>query len=385
MAAVLAAATTATLAGCGGSGSRERSIAVQRMLDKRGAALVQRDEDAFLATAAPADRQAQRRVFGNLADVPLAAFTYRLKSRLPDTTPARATLEVGYRLRGHDTAAVTITERVRLSERDGRWYVAGAAGAPEQLWDQGRVRVVRGEHSIVLGVGHDAARLRSIAYTADRAVPAASRAWSGSWARRVVVLAPASLDAMARMLGAPPDEYRGMAAVTTGEAGGGHRAPADRVVVNPEAYDLLGKVGRRIVLTHEITHVATRSATSSATPLWLSEGFADWAGYRAAGRSPRQGAPELARAVAAGRVPSALPRDKDFRFGSDPEALARAYEEAWLACVLIADRWGQEKLEAVYRGVGKGGGVSAVLQKELGVDLAEFTASWRSFLVAQLG
>ncbi|NGN68424.1 hypothetical protein G5C51_31570 [Streptomyces sp. A7024] len=385
MAAVLAA----VLAGCGAPSAGERAAEVQRMLDRRGEALVRRDEGAFLNTAAPGDRQAQRRVFGNLADVPLDSYSYRLKSGLPDGSPAEATLEIGYRLRGYDTAAVTTTEQVLLRESDGRWYVSwpgrSTAGERQQLWDQGRVQVVRGKRSIVLGVGRSEAWLRSIAAAADRAVPAADRAWSGTWARRVVIFAPESLAAMARMLGSPPADYRGMAAVTTGEAGAGRSAPADRVVVNPEAYDLLGEVGRRIVLTHEITHVATRAATTSATPLWLSEGFADWSGYRAASRTPRQGAPELARAVAGGYLPQELPKDRDFRFGSDQDALARAYEEAWLACVLIAERWGQEKLEAVYRGVGKGGRVGAVLQEELGVGLGEFTESWRSYLRAQLG
>jgi hypothetical protein len=55
---------------------------------------------------------------------------------------------------------------------------------------------------------------------------------------------------MAGLLGSTDGDYRGIAAVTTGEAGGAGAAPADRVIVNPDAYGLLGDFGRQVVLTH---------------------------------------------------------------------------------------------------------------------------------------
>ncbi|NED03014.1 hypothetical protein G3I55_15260, partial [Streptomyces sp. SID6648] len=71
------------------------------------------------------------------------------------------------------------------------------------------------------------------------------------WARRVVVVVPRSLEGMAGLLGSPASSYRGIAAVTTGETGGRERAPADRIIVNPDAYGLLGDLGKQVVLTHE--------------------------------------------------------------------------------------------------------------------------------------
>jgi hypothetical protein len=194
---------------------------------------------------------------------------------------------------------------------------------------------------------------------------------------------------MGRLLGAPSAGYRGIAAVTTGEAGASHRAPADRVVVNPEAYALLGDTGKQIVLTHEAVHVATRTATSPATPLWLSEGFADFTAYRGAHRTPRQGAVELARAVAAGKPLGGLPADGDFRFGSDGDRLAQAYEKAWLACRMAAGRWGERKLVAFYRSVGaaesRRGSVAHALRTVYGVSAGEFTALWRQYVTRELG
>ncbi|CAM5362436.1 hypothetical protein SGRIM128S_00518 [Streptomyces griseomycini] len=253
-----------------------------------------------------------------------------------------------YRVEGHDRSPVTTARTLRLSrDADGRWTVDSdrpARKSGQQLWDQGPVRAVRGERALVLGVGQSEAELRDYAGLADRAVPAVSDAWGPDWTRRVVVLVPESLEGMAGLLGSPASSYRGIAAVTTGETGTGERAPADRIIVNPDAFGLLGAPGRQVVLTHETTHVATRAHTSAATPLWLSEGFADWVGYRGGGRAPAEIAPELAHAVRRGEVPAALPDDADFGFSGDADRLARAYESGWTACRLIADRWGEERL-----------------------------------------
>ncbi|MDT3399050.1 hypothetical protein RKE29_20780 [Streptomyces sp. B1866] len=401
----------ATLTGCAGErpprGPAGRDgPGVARMLDARAAAVRGRDADAFLATvdrAGTAFRAAQRRTFANLAAVPLRSFSYRLV-RTGEFPPAlgggrrlAATVELGYRLAGYDTAPVTARQYLTLVSRAGRWYVASDTGRPpggrppRQLWDQGPVTVVRGAHSLVLGVlggGRDEAALRRVAAAADRAVPAVGAVWPDRWARRVVVEVPASLDGMAALLGAAPGDFRDIAAVTTGELGSRGPVPADRVIVNPEAYDLLGDTGRQVVLTHETAHVATRPVTDDSTPLWLSEGYADWAGYLGSGRTARQAAPELAAAVAAGDVPRGLPSDADFRFGAGPATLARAYEGGWLACRMIADRWGADRLAAFYRAVGRarepGPAVRDALRRVLGTDPAAFTARWRAYLTDQL-
>ena len=49
----------------------------------------------------------------------------------------------------------------------------------------------------------------------------------------------------------------------------------DRIGINPANWPKLSPLGRRIVLTHELTHVATRVYTSESTPSWVVEGFAE--------------------------------------------------------------------------------------------------------------
>ncbi|MFF0381233.1 hypothetical protein [Streptomyces sp. NPDC004286] len=372
-------------AGCGhpppDSGARAE---VQRVLDRRATALLGHDEAAYATTGT-------RIPYTRLRALPLASWAYRITTLRADGTSADA--ELRYRVAGQDTAPVIARRTLTLSHTaDGGWYVTAegpAHDAGQQLWDQGTVTAVTGAHSLVLGTGQSTDELRDYARLADRAVPAVSRAWGARWARRVVVLVPRSLDGMAALLGSPAAQYRGIAAVTTAETPGADRAPADRVVVNPEAYAILGDLGKQVVLTHETTHVATRSATTAATPLWLSEGYADWTGYLGTGRTPTEAAPELTRAVADGHLPAALPADKDFGFTGDPTGLARSYESGWLACRMIADRWGEDELRAFYRAVGahrtRAGAVEGALKQVLDTTPEEFTARWQDYVRDQLG
>ncbi|WP_399938816.1 hypothetical protein ACGH52_11215 [Streptomyces sp. BBFR25] len=371
------------LVACGGRTAADPARAdVQRVLDRRAAAVLAHDAAAYARTGTGTG-------FEQLSALPLAAWSYRVRDveRTGDT--ATADVELRYRVDGYDRGPVTAGRTVRLS-RDGTggtWAVDSDRPAKEsgqQPWDQGAVEVVRGTHSLVLGVGQSTAMLRRFADLADRAVPAVADAWDGDWSRRVVVVVPRSVEGMAGLLGSPASSYRGIAAVTTGETGGREHAPADRIIVNPDAYGLLGSLGKQVVLTHETTHVATRADTTSATPLWLSEGYADWVGYRDTGRTAAQAAPELAEAVAGDRVPARLPTDEDFGFTAEAEELARAYEGGWLACRMIAEQWGEDRLDAFYRAVGahdeRTGAVQDALHKVLGTTPEEFTARWQDYL-----
>ncbi|WP_411138912.1 hypothetical protein [Streptomyces sp. C10] len=438
-------ALLAPLAGCGPAGpppATARFPDVQRMLDTRARAVERRDAAGFLASVDPRAagyRDRQRAMFGHLKGVPLTDWHYDLDSTdafpLPavgDRTRLAAKVRLRYRLKGFDSAPVHAVQYLTLTERDGRWLIssdtdgaeAGRSGT-RQLWDQGPVQLVRGKYSLVLGGTAQRARLKDLAHRVDQAVPAVSAAWKGKWSQKVVVEAPDSVERMAQLMGSDdPSVYAGIAAVTTGEAGVSTTAPADRVIINPDAYAELNDLGRRVVLTHETAHVATRTATTAATPLWLSEGFADWAAYRGIRRKAALTAPELTRAAAAGKLPARLPTDEDFGFKAGADRLAKAYEGSWLACRMIAEKWGEAKLIAFYRAAGRSavpvaaGSAGApmeaatagsagprpatpaartghrpkaradrtdrAMRTQLGVGMAEFTRQWRAYVRKQL-
>ncbi|SCK24938.1 hypothetical protein H180DRAFT_01903 [Streptomyces sp. WMMB 322] len=391
----------AGVSGCGADAepsrdSRERASA-QRLLDRQADAVRDGSESRYLAAVDPRAegfRTEQRQVFGNLRRLPLTQWSYHVGNVRPagkdggGGSPSRfqADVRLRYQLRGDDQAPVSVTEKLAFTKRGGKWYVSDELpGSDRQLWEQGEVGVVRGKRSLVLGADRSREDLDELARKADTAVSQVDREWPRSWPHRVVIEAPPSLRDMARLLDAPATSYEGIAAVTTGEAGEQTKAAADRIVVNPEAYGDLSGDGQQVVLTHETVHVASRTHTSGATPLWLSEGIADWIGYQATDRTPEDAAAELVRAAEAGKLPRELPSDRDFRFGSDPEELGRAYESGWLACRLIADEWGKDKLFGLYLRLGstqksQGAAVEEVMRSELGIGLEEFTERWRAYV-----
>ena len=386
-----------------------RVAAVRRLLDVRAAAIRDRDRTAWLSTvdpAATAFRSKQAALFDALAAVPLSDWAYRLDAS--SEAPAGVALDrargpgwwapavtLSYRIAGYDDVATRETQQLTFVPRGAGWYIAADddfAGAGRDtsrgLWDSGPVTVVRGEHSIVLGHPGWRSTMRRVAAGLDAAVPRVNRIWGTDWSGRVVALVPSSQAELSHIVGGHGD-YSQIAAVATAEltdANAGYHPVGDRIVINPPTFAKLGSLGRRVVLTHEVTHVATRSASGPAAPAWLVEGFADYVGYQGVQTPYGVSAAELRDAVHRGQLPTALPADGDFD-GSNPN-LAQVYEQGWLAVSLLADRYGRDGLLRFYRSVGGPGAPSSALDGAFaslwGSDLAAFTAAWRRDLQTRL-
>jgi hypothetical protein len=184
---------------------------------------------------------------------------------------------------------------------------------------------------------------------------------------------------MARVIGTSAKGLEQIAAVTTGysESGPTH---GDRVVINPAAWRDLQNIGRRVVMTHEVTHLATRAATHSSVPIWMSEGFADYVAYESEDLTPREVARELLDVVRKGKGPRALPIDADF----DPKRgdVAHGYEGAWLATQMIADRYGERKLIQLYLAMADAAGdpPSVDIETVLGISETRLVKDWRAYL-----
>lgn len=386
-----------------------RVQALQELLDTRSRAVLSKDRAAWLSTVDPRSpdfASRQSRVFANLAAVPFSdwSYSYAGVASAPPATRVRelggdawvARVQTGYRLRGYDGATSLSEQYLTLVRRDGRWYLASTSDGDTvpQPWDLGRVRVVKGSHVLVLGTA-STATLRGFAVAGDEAVSSVTRVWGRDWARHAVLVVPRTEKEMGRLLQRPAGGLSQIAAVTTGElAHGDHGvARSDRVVLNPAAFDRLGDSGRRVVLAHEMTHVAVRSSTSAPVPIWLSEGFADYVGYSDVDLSRRAIAADVLALVRRGKGPRQLPGVDDF----DPTktTIAPAYSGAWLACRLIAERYGERALVRLYRTtattpVGSGGpdpdaALRAAFETVLGTSVAQFTTAWRDDLQALAG
>ena len=388
----------------------ERTSAVRALLRERSRAVLTRDRAAFLATvdpAAPELVQRQAATFDALAQVPLATWDYAVAASgsRPDERLDRRygrgrwwapQVALRYALDGFDERPVAVDHHLTFALRDGRWLLAAdddfalqGRPTPRAIWDRGPVVSVRREQVLVLG--HPAQRrlLDQVASLTAAAVPRVTAAW-GPWRERVVVLVPDDTSELAGLLGSKGDLSR-IAAVATAElrgGEGGYDPTGDRVLVNPETFVGLGAVGRQVVVTHEVAHVATRRASGPAVPGWLAEGFADLVGYTGVDLPVSVIAADLAAEVRAGQVPEALPVDADFEGGSP--RLSQAYQGAWLAVRLLDERHGRAALLRFYRVVGARRGVppeTAVedaLRAELGTTTAALTADWRASLLRRL-
>jgi hypothetical protein len=377
-----------------------RTTAVERLLADRSTALADGDRDLFLASVDPAATDfyaAQGQLFDRVAGLDLAEWSYAVTGDGPGFSPERARelptgsvivrVRLTYRLAGTETT----TDReqyLTVVPRGTRWLVAAdtdasASGLDTQrdLWDLGPVRVVHGDASLVLADERGATlrQVRKVADEADLAVRDVDDVWTGDWSRRPVVVLPRSQEDMATLIDSNGDGLAQIAAVTTGSFESG-LSRGDRIVINPAAWDTLGAVGKRVVLTHEMTHVATRSTSVVAPPIWLSEGFADYVAYQASPVPTAIVASDVLDDVRDGDLPRALPTDADF--DASQGDISAAYEGAWLACRLIADRYGEQQLVALYAAVtdSSGTGYPEEMRDVLGIGERTLTADWRAYL-----
>lgn len=129
------------LAGCGGPPAPDTAAAeVQRVLDRRATAVLDRDEAAYRATEEPSGSVTE---FRRLRAVPLAAWAYHLTDLRRSGDRATADAELRYRVEGYDRAPVTVARTLRLVHDDGRWRVA--SDAPHEEGRSATVGAGRGD------------------------------------------------------------------------------------------------------------------------------------------------------------------------------------------------------------------------------------------------
>ncbi len=407
---------TVVAAGCSsGAGAQGAPTMreVRAVLARHGSAVLAHSAQRFLddvdtAKAARAFRARQTNEIENISGVPLRSFAYRALGADKNRTELGAAtrrygapalivqVQVSYRLQGIDTVPDRHDLWWTFVRRGAHVYLAGdddlaQAGSTSWrgLWDFGPVVAARGASSLVLGHIPDALTLTALAHAVDKAVPAVSAVWPTGWSQRVAVLVPDSQQEFEALVGAGTG-YQDVSAValTGGTDPASGQVYGQRLVMDPAALGTLSGLGRQIVVRHELTHLATAAATAQTTPRWLVEGFADYVAQRGLGQPVRTAASELAAQVAKGKLPSRLPDDAAFAAGRSGRA--QAYEQAWLACRLIAAKAGTAGLVRFYRQVGgallpANYALAQALHGVLHESPAAFTAQWRHYLIAQLG
>ena len=358
-----------------------RDAAERAILDRRGAAVRAHDEAEFLADLDPTNaalRTQQSRIYAGLAKVAFSTFAYHdagidepvdlLLFRYGAKVHVAAVVAT-HQLAGYDTGPVVEAEAVTFVYRSGRWWFASdrdddadlpAAGHAEP-WDDGEVGVAKGRRSLVIGQGATQSTLTKVAAAVDLAVDADRKFWPvggrTTWAGRVVVYLPRAEREFSSLFDGTQQSADGVVAVAIPvydrvdfEAGGRGfgNVSGSRIIINPRYFKPASSFFK-VVLRHEVSHVAAEGITAAGTPSWLVEGLAEYVGWRQSDPSRtffvRGVDGRTAKAINARSYHLRLPASSTFYLGT-PAAISERYTTGFLVCAYLQHRYGEAKLKA---------------------------------------
>jgi hypothetical protein len=245
-----------------------------------------------------------------------------------------------------------------------RPVAAVPAPAPLVVGDGRTVRLIS------LGGERTDGLLTRIAADIGAAVGAVEKFWGTDWDREIEVIATDSQAQFVALAGlAPTGQWNDIAAVAVADQVdfAHHRASGQRMVFAPGAANM-SDAALRIVLTHELFHLAARADTALDAPRWLLEGVADFVA-----RPPTPLPPDAA-------ANTALPVDADLDIAGPQRQ--RGYDRAWWFARFVADTYGVDALRRLYvDACGPGhGDFDTAVHRALGTDTAGLRARWAQWL-----
>jgi hypothetical protein len=347
-------------------------------------AAVRSGDGAGAEELAPEGDAAMTRHLGALVDnaeaVDLRDFRLRYvdeASAAADDGTWSAAVDVTWRFAGFDEAASQAEVLMQFRLDGDQVDVAGVGGgdARTPVWMSGPLTVRRSPDTLVVDVGPPG-RAGRYERQAKNAV-ADVRAVLPRWQTGLVVEVPADAAGLDAALDAEPGEYAGIAAVTSSTDGSNAPDSPIHVFLNPEIYDRLGPTGAQVVMSHEAVHVATR-APNSSMPQWLLEGFADYVALRDVDLPFSTTAGQIIEQVRREGAPKDLPGAAEF--GSADSHLGAAYESAWVACLVLADRGGEDELVDLYAAMDDGAELGRELRTRYGWTEQAFVEAWQQRL-----
>lgn len=351
-----------------------------------------RDADA-LASLAPAGDAVAGERWAGIADTAAALDLRAVTARYVDQVGTVAsdgtwsgTVDLTWQVARLDGAPARAEVVVTFTPDDDGLAIAdfGAGGAARvPLWLRGRLAVATAPGVLVMvdGTGPRAeVEAEWVVRRVERGIDVVRRVLPGR-VGPVVVEVPASAGDLDETLGVRPGTYAGIAAVTAPVGNATDEDGPVHVFVNPDVTSGLRRAGAQVVMSHELVHLATDAVRRPVDP-WLLEGFADYVALRDTRLPDRV---TLGRAVEAARrdgVPRSLPAAGDF--DTRARDLQARYEEAWLACRVLAEQVGERQLVAAYDAASRGVPLDRAL-RDAGIATDGLTARWRAELLRLVG
>ncbi|MFW0791702.1 hypothetical protein [Gordonia sp. CPCC 205333] len=327
-----------------------------------------------------------------------------LQNRLDDQGSSDswfAPVKLNYALGGESSPGlaeddIMLSTPLALARYDDDWKIVGdstvlddvQAPAPT-LWSYPGLRVrdvaTSGGDSVVLSYPGTDAAVAKVASELPEAVVAVTNFWGSSWARRAAVVATGTAAEFSGLASA--DSPVGAAAAATIYANldnAKKTATGQRVVLTPTARTLPAPA-LAVVLRHELTHVAVRGVTAPGAPLWITEGMPEFVGRKGTYQRFDDVAPNLAAELRSGQMPAQLPDDRDFAV--DQNSALVAYQSAWSVSAFVAEKYGLDRLKALYLGVAGSDKIQAqdlAIVNTLRMSRAQFVAQWQDWLRKQV-
>jgi hypothetical protein len=379
-------------------------VEVPKLLARRARAVLRGDRAAFLATV---DRRRTRyyrdqaTLFARMRTVPFSAVAYRLADRSDLATatvrrryaPDRVYLphvQARYRFKGHDASPVLGRLYYTFVLTPSGWRVGGQGDAQPawrddvEIWDSGPVRTLRSARTLVVHHPGSERLAGRLLRAAERAYGEVAATWPDRWERKVVILAPRDEREAERLVHARDLSKVAALASSSVESGPVERVLGNRIVANSTVLGAYDPLNFQTVVTHEMTHVATRTL-GNGIPLFLVEGFADYTALRPLRFPLRLTRPTLAERVGAGRFDGRLPSARELR---GPDGVL-AYEESSSFCLWAAETFGEGRLRALYRAfAGSTPATAAELElgfrRTLGISRRTAEARWAAWVRGRL-
>jgi hypothetical protein len=376
---------------------------IGRLLARRAKAIVSGDRAAFLGTV---DRRratyyrAQARVFQWMRTVPFSAFAYRVSD--PDNLAGERVrrryapdpvylpqVEARYRFRGQDARPMLSGVSYTFVRARVGWRIAGQGDARSahddvEIWDAGPVRTLRTARTLVVHHPGSEGLARRVLEAAETAYQQVAATWPRRWEQKAVVLVPRDEAEAERMVGA--HDLRRVAALARSsiEPGPAQRILGSRIVVNSDNAAGYDDLNLQIVITHEMTHIATR-LLGRGPPLLLVEGFAEYTALRPLPYPLADTRRALAVKVRAGRFDGTLPTEASLRGHDAPVA----YDEASSFCLWVAETFGEERLRVLYEAFAGSRKPSAAtldrrFRRVLGLSKATAQSRWAEWIRRRL-
>ena len=391
----------------------DRVAALAAVLRSRAQAYARGDRDAWLAAVSSGAGADQAREDAAAYELMRALGVTRLSYAEPRVSDGVVASDLSYVVAGVDTASCVVPTTWDPSVLPPR-----RLGVPAAPWEQGGMAVARRDRVVVVAgapaapestapestVPASMVAAEVLSHALD-AVAAVRRLWGEPGASAVLLLPP-SPAIFARWAG-DQDSAASLPAVTVGPVVGGRSTGCDRVVVNPDAWRQLRPDGRRVVLTHEVTHLVLRRDVGGEMPGWLAEGYCEYVAYAGVDLPEAQIVAPLLREVRRSGVPPHLPSqtaidgqhtllgaDTGEPPGFNPTAAATptpggtaeldrtaAYAAALLACRVLAERAGPDGLTGLVRQARgsdlRDGGVAGPLRRIAGWTPDDLERAWR--------